>query len=438
MRRVAITGLSVVSPLGLDLKVFWHLLIAGHSGIKPLTQCHTDGLSSTLAGEVTDFDPTDFIPKKQARRMSRASQFAVASALMAVYDARLQFEMEDRGQIAVCMGTSIAGLREALDAHAEYIRKNCQHFNPFTMTSVFPNAVSGEVAISLGIHGVSETYSNGCSSTANALGRAYDLIQLGHAEVVIAGGTEAPLHHGILSAMDAGRMLANDSGGTVRNIPRPFDRTRCGIVLGEGAGCLVLEDYEHAIRRGARIYAELDGWSFTCDAHSMAKPESTGIEHTRAIRKTLSAAGWFPEEVDYINACGLGTAEMDLIETVAIKQALSAHAYNIPVSSLKGQLGHAFAASGAFQAVATALAIQHQVVPPTVNWVDPDPECDLDYVGSVGKAACVNHALVNSFGFGGKNVVVAMSRPNRSILATDSEWRTEKDVLGGALTGTHH
>lgn len=435
-RRVVITGLGIVSPLGLDLKLFWHYLSGGHSGIRPIQSFETKGLSSSLGAEVTDFDPTDFMQRKQARRMGRASQFAVAASMMAVHDAQLRLEWEDCEQIGVSMGTSIAGLKEALDAHADYIEKECRHFNPFTMTATFPNAVSGEVAIALGLHGDCETYSNGCSSTANAVGRAWDLIRSGKTDVMLAGGTDAPMHHGIFSAMDAGRMLACDEGGTVTNLPRPFDRSRSGTVIGEGAGCVVLEEYEHAIRRGARIYAELEGWSFTCDAHSMARPDGGGKEQTRALARSLTAAGWFPEEVDYINACGLGTVDLDVIETMAIKRALGSHAYRVPISSFKAALGHAFAASGAFQLVGTALVLAHQFIPPTLNLTDPDPACDLDYVAGCGRPARVDRALISSFGFGGKNIVLAVSRPNRAGELSDrraSEIRANELMLVGSF-----
>lgn len=409
-RRVVITGMGIVSPLGLDLRTFWHLLSQGRSGIKPITSFDTSPFNASLAGEVTDFDPTDFIQPKKARRMGRVSQFAVAAALMAGRDAELDLDQEDRHRAAVCFGTSVGGLKEAFEAHDSMLAKQYKHTNPFTMTTTFPNAVSAEVSIAMGTHGECETYSIGCSSTANAIGRGYDLIRSRDVDLVIAGGAEAPLHPTIFSAMDAGRTLAPDHGGTIRNLPRPFDRTRCGIVLGEGAGCLILEEYEHAARRGAPMHAELEGWAFTTDAYSMARPDETGKEHRRAIECALSSAHWFPEEVDYINACGLGTMDLDLIETIAIKQAMGSYAYRVPVSSFKSALGHAFAASGAFQLIGTVLALQHQFIPPTLHLTSPDPQCDLDYVACVGRAHTIQRALVNSFGFGGKNIVVAVSR----------------------------
>lgn len=414
-RRVVITGLGVVSPLGNDLRTFWHLLSEGASGIRPLSAFDTSPFSASLGAEVTDFDPTDFIPVKYARRMGRVSQFAVASALMAVRDAGLDLTEADRAEAAVSFGTSVGGLKEAFEAHDSMIRKQYQHTNPFTMTATFPNAVSSEVAIALGLHGQCETYSIGCSSTANAIGRATDLIRSGLADIVIAGGAEAPLHPTIFSAMDAGRVLAPDQRGAIRNLPRPFDLNRCGIVLGEGAGCIVLESFDHARQRGARMYTELEGWRFTCDAYSMAKPLDTGVEQRRAIEQALTTARWFPEEVDYINACGLGTRDLDMLETGAIKRSLGSHAYQIPVSSFKGALGHAFAASGAFQVIGTALALEHQFIPPTLNLTEPDPDCDLDYVAGEGRAATIHRALINSFGFGGKNVVLAMSRVEAGV-----------------------
>lgn len=437
-RRVVITGLGVVSPLGCDLELFWHLLSRGETGIKPITSFDTSPFGASLAGEITDFDPTDFIHPKKARRMGRVSQFAVASALMATRNAALDLEQEDRERVGVCFGTSVGGLKEAFEAHDSMLAKQYRHTNPFTMTTTFPNAVSAEVSIALGTHGECETYSIGCSSTANAIGRAYDLIRSHDVDIVVAGGAEAPLHPTIFSAMDAGRTLAPDQGGTIRDLPRPFDQTRCGIVLGEGAGCFILEEQEHAERRGAPIYAELEGWSFTTDAHSMARPEKTGKEHRRAIERAVASAHWFPEEVDYINACGLGTVELDLIETIAIKKAMGSSAYRIPVSSFKSALGHAFAASGAFQLIGTVLALQHQFIPPTLHLTHPDPQCDLDYVTGLGRSKTLQRALVNSFGFGGKNIVIAVSRVDvpalrDTILASESGSTYHERLVAPAL-----
>ncbi len=414
-RRVVVTGLGVVSPLGCDIGTFWHGLSRGESGVAPIGSFDTSPFGSALGAEVKDFDPADFLPRKQVRRMGRVTHFAVASAMMAVRDAGLELDQEDRYGIGVCMGTSIAGLKEALETHDSIQRKHFQHTNPFAMTSTFPNAVSAEIAIALNVHGACETYSNGCSSTANAIGRAYDLIATGQADLVIAGGAEAPLHPSIYAVMEAGRTLASDERGAIRNHPRPFDQTRSGMVLGEGAGCIVLEDYDRARRRQAKMYLELEGWAFTCDAYSMAKPLETGALQHRAIGRTLSAARWFPEEVDYVNACGLGTVDLDAIETGSIKRALGAHAYRIPVSSFKAALGHAFAASGAFQVIGTALAVEHQFIPPTLNLTTPDPVCDLDYVAVRGRPARIQRALINSFGFGGKNVVLAMAQVERAV-----------------------
>lgn len=437
-RRVVMTGLSVISPLGCDLGTFWHLLSQGSSGVAPITSFDTSPFGSSLGAEVKDFDPADFIPRKQVRRMGRVTHFAVAAAMMAVRDAQLDLERENRSEIGICMGTSIAGLKEALETHDSIIRKHYQHTNPFAMTSTFPNAVSAEVAIALNVHGNCETYSIGCSSTANALGRAFELIAAGHTDLVIAGGAEAPLHPSIFSVMEAARTLAPDERGTVRNHPRPFDRTRCGMVLGEGAGCVVLEEFEHARRRGAPMYAEMEGWGFTCDAYSMAKPLETGEQQQRAIEQTLTSAHWFPEEVDYINACGLGTIDLDAVETSAIKHALGHQAHRIPVSSFKGALGHAFAASGAFQVIGTALALEHQFIPPTLNLTTPDPSCDLDYVAMQGRPVRLRRALIDSFGFGGKNIVLALSHVNAATqhdpFLRTSEWdMVHRQPVGAAL-----
>ena len=435
-RRVVITGLGIVSPLGCDPATFWHLLSNGESGVGPISSFDTSPFQSSLAGEVRDFDATDFIPPKQARRMGRVSHFAVASALMAVRHAQLDLAKENRADTAVCFGTSVGGLKEAFAAHDAMLRK--QRLHPFTMTATFPNAVSAEVAIALDVHGGCETYSVGCSSTANAVGRAYDLIRSGQADIVIAGGAEAPLHPTIFAAMEAGRVLAPDLGGTVRDLPRPFDHTRCGIVLGEGAGCVVLEEYEHARSRDAKMYAELEGWSFTCDAYSMASPMESGQEQKRAIHQALLASKWFPEEVDYVSACGLGSIELDAVETTSLKEALGARAYHIPTSSFKSALGHAFAASGAFQIIGTALVLEHQFIPPTLHLTTPDPSCDLDYVAVKGRPARVQRTLINSFGFGGKNIVLALSHVD---IATSQEaalrgfgWEAVRDQPVGVFS----
>ncbi|WHZ23363.1 MAG: 3-oxoacyl-[acyl-carrier-protein] synthase, KASII [Nitrospira sp.] len=417
-RRVVITGMGVVSPLGSTVDLFWHLLSRGASAVKPITSFDTSPFHACLAAEVEDFDPEDFLHRKQARRMGRATQFAVASAMMATRDSGVDLEREDRASIGISIGTSIGGMKEAFEFHDAARRTAYERVNPFTMGMTFPNAISSEVAIVLGLHGPCETYSIGCSSTANAIGRAYEWIKSGQSDLVVAGGTEAPLHPSVYAAMDAGRALAPDERGTIRDLPRPFDKTRCGMVLGEGAGCFVLEDYDHARARGARMYAELEGWGFTCDAHSMVKPAATGQEQQRAAQLALSTAHWFPEEVDYVNACGLGTMDLDALETQTVKQVLGAHAYRVPVSSFKAALGHAFAASGAFQVIGTAKAMEHQFIPPTLNLTTPDPTCDLDYVSGQGRSAHLDRALINSFGFGGKNIVLALSRVDVGLAAT--------------------
>jgi len=409
-RRVVITGMGVISPLGCTANLFWHLLSRGESAVKPITSFDTSPFHACLAAEVRDFDPEDFLHRKQARRMGRATQFAVASAMMAVRDSGLDLERENRASIGISIGTSIGGMKEAFEFHDAARKTAYERVNPFTMGMTFPNAISSEVAIVLELHGPCETYSIGCSSTANAIGRAYEWIKSGQSDVVVVGGTEAPLHPSVYAAMDAGRALAPDERGAIRNLPRPFDKTRCGMVLGEGAGCFILEDYEHARTRGAKMHAEMEGWGFTCDAYSMVKPAATGHEQQRAAQLALSTAHWFPEEVDYVNACGLGTMELDALETQTLKQVLGSHAYRVPVSSFKSALGHAFAASGAFQVIGTALAMEHQFIPPTLHLNNPDPACDLDYVALQGRPTRIGKALVNSFGFGGKNVVLALSR----------------------------
>ena len=275
--------------------------------------------TASLAGEVADFDPTDFILPKKARRMGRVSQFAVASALMAARDAALDWDRENREQIAVCFGTSVGGLKEAFEAHDSMLAKQYKHTNPFTMTTTFPNAVSAEVSIALGTHGECETYSIGCSSTANAVGRAYDLIRSHDVDIAVVGGAEAPLHPTIFSAMDAGRTLAPDQGGTIRNLPRPFDRTRCGIVLGEGAGALLLEELEFARARGAKIWGEVVGVGSSTVADKIGKPN---LEKAvgQAVKMALADAKLDAKDIGHIHAHGLSTKAADASEAQALAE----------------------------------------------------------------------------------------------------------------------
>lgn len=407
--RVVVTGLGILSPLGSDVDQFWSRLCSGESGVAPATTFDTAPFMSSLVAEIHDFDPVNELGAKLARRADRVTQFGLVAALRAWADSGLNSDV-GMDKVGVCAGTSIGGLATAFKTHDFVKEGNFRRISPHTMSATFPNALSGEISIALGVTGQSETISNGCSSTAGALIRASEQIRSGDCNAVVVVGAEAPLHPTIFAAMAAGGMLAPDDGGRVRDLPRPFDANRCGIVMGEGAGGLVLENYDHAMQRGATIYGELVGSGVSCDAYSMFKPRGDGLLAQRAIGQALLTVSDLGNQVDYINACGLGTLDLDRAETLAIKIALGQRAHQIPISSLKGALGHAFAASGAFQVIATLLSMRDGIIPPTLNLTVADQECDLGYVRNAYQMPNLRHALVNSFGFGGKNVVLALAK----------------------------
>ncbi|WP_165922962.1 beta-ketoacyl-[acyl-carrier-protein] synthase family protein [Sulfurirhabdus autotrophica] len=411
--RVVVTGLGIVSPLGSDITQFWSRLCAGESGVAPATSFDTSSFASSLVAEVCDFDQVNTLGAKLSRRTDRVTQFGLLAALRAWSDSGFDVALGTTDDIGVCAGTSIGGLGTAFRTHDLVREGNLRRISPFTMSATFANALSGEISIALGVTGPSESISNGCSSTASAMVRAAELIRNGECRAVVVVGAEAPLHPTIFAAMEAGGMLAPDDGGRIRDLPRPFDARRCGIVMGEGAGSVILEDYSYAAQRGARIYGELVGSGASCDAYSMFKPREDGMLARLAIEKAIQTAGWNAHQVDYINACGLGTTDLDRVETHAIKMALGQDAGRIPISSVKGALGHAFAASGIFQIITSLLSIRDGIIPPTLHLSESDPECDLSYVRKMHQTPHLQRILVNSFGFGGKNVVLALAQVDR-------------------------
>lgn len=409
-RRVVVTGMGLVSPLGSDLRTFWNGLCHKQSGVRPIVSFDTAPFRSSLGGQVTGFDVTDFIRCDDARQMSKASHFAVAAALMAVGDADLIIDDRNADRIVVSIGTALGGLTDTLEAQA-VARSSHGYFS----LPDFADDMSVHIARALKLQGSCEIYSNGCASTANAIGRAYDSIQRGDTDVAIAGGTEAPFHPYVFSRIESDGLLAPDFHGAVIDLPRPFDDRGCGMVLGEGAGCLVLESYERAIGRHACIYGEVAGWGMTFNGEADEAQTSRLCGRTRAIKKALRSAHWFPEEIDYINASGLGIQALDIEETQAIKDALGPRAYQIPISTLKPSVGHAFGASGAFQIISTLLSMQHQYVPATLNLQGANPQCDLDYVSTVGRPWLIRKSLINSFGIVGSHIVLAVRHSDNSL-----------------------
>ncbi|WP_250847055.1 beta-ketoacyl-ACP synthase II [Aquisphaera insulae] len=406
-RRVVITGLGTVNPLGLDVGTSWQGLCEGRSGIGPITLFDAGAFAVRFAGEVKGFSPAALPDPHAAKRMDRFAQFAVHAALEAVRDGGLDLSAGDPYRRGIVLGCGIGGLSEFESGHAAYTRGGPRRISPFVIPKMMPNAAPACVAIQLGLMGPSTAVASACASSGDAVHDAARAIQRGEADVMLSGGSEAAITPMGLGGFVSARALSTRNESPTA-ASRPFDRDRDGFVLSEGAGIVLLEELEHARRRGARIYAEVLGFGRTNDAYGIAAPHPEGRGASRAIRLALEDAGLNPQDVDYINAHATSTALGDEIETRAIKEALGEHAFGVAVSSTKGMTGHLCAASGAIELIASTLAIAHGVIPPTVNYETPDPACDLDYVPNAARERRVRHALSTSFGFGGHNTCLAI------------------------------
>ena len=406
-RRVVITGLGTVNPLGLDVASSWEALRAGRSGIGPIEQFDAGAFPVRFAGEVKGFDPATLPDPRAARRMDRFAQFAVHAAMEAVRDSGLDLSAGDPYRHGVVLGCSIGGLGEFEGGHSSYLSGGPRRMSPFLIPKMMPNAAPACVAIQFGLMGPSAAVASACASSADSVADAFRAVQRGEADVMLTGGADASITPLGLGGFVAARALStrNDSPQAAS---RPFDRDRDGFVLSEGAGVVVLEDLDHARSRGARIYAELLGCGRTNDAYGIAAPHPDGRGAVRAIRLALDDAGLDPGDIDYINAHATGTVLGDEVETRAIKEVFGDRAYRLAISSSKGMTGHLCGASGAVELIASALAVVHGVVPPTVNYENPDPACDLDYVPNVARELRVRRALSTSFGFGGHNTCLAI------------------------------
>ncbi|MGQ9532634.1 MAG: beta-ketoacyl-ACP synthase II [Desulfotomaculales bacterium] len=407
--RVVVTGMGVVSPVGTGLETFWSSLVAGRSGIGPITRFDATEFATRIAGEVRDFDPTRYLDKKEARRMDRFTQFAVAAAGMALEDAGLAAASLDRDRVAVILGCGIGGIETLEDQARVLVQRGPGRISPFFVPMMIPNMAAGQIAITYGFRGPNVTTVTACASGANAIGDAFKMIQRGQVDAVITGGTEAPITPLSVAGFCSMKALSTRNEEPERAC-RPFDAGRDGFVMSEGAAVLVLEGLSHARRRGARIYAEVLGYGSSCDAYHITAPDPEGAGAALAMAAALADAGLGPEDIDYINAHGTSTPLNDRLESLAIKQVFGPRAYEIPVSSTKSMIGHLLGAAGAIEAVATILTMVRGVIPPTINYEEPDPECDLDYVPNVARPARVNRALSNSLGFGGHNVTLIFGR----------------------------
>ncbi|MDO8595657.1 MAG: beta-ketoacyl-ACP synthase II [Sulfuricaulis sp.] len=408
-RRVVITGVGVVSPLGNDVQTTWEALLAGRSGLGPITLFDASAFESRIAGELKGFDPAAYVTPKEAKRMERFVQFAVASAKMAVADAHLDLTQGDPYRTGVIIGSGIGSLRIIEEQHSVLLEKGPKRITPFLIPMLIVNMAPGQVAIQLGIKGPNSCTATACASGAHAVGDSFRIIERGDADVMLCGGTESavtPLGIGGFCAL----MALSKRNDDPTKASRPFDKERDGFVMGEGAAVLVLEELEHAKRRGAQIYAEMAGYGMTGDAYHMTAPTPDGEGAAHAMAIAMKDAKLRPEQISYINAHGTSTELNDKIETLAIKKAFGAAAKTVAVSSTKSMTGHLLGAAGGIEAVICALAIKHQVAPPTINYEHPDPNCDLDYIPNTARPMKIEAALSNSLGFGGHNATLVLKR----------------------------
>jgi len=408
-RRVVITGLGVLSSIGFGKDAFWESLRLGRSGVSRIEAFDPAEFTTQFAGEIKNFNPADFIDAKRLRRMDRTSQFAVACAKMAVQDAGVDLHCNGRDKTGVIIGTAMAGHGYILEQHRTLMQKGPMKINPFTALASFPDACASNVSIELGVTGPSFSIATACSSASDAGGYAFEAIRSGTVDFLIMGGAEASIYPGILAAFCVARALSTRNEEP-QKASRPFSRDRDGFVLGEGAGMLVLEEYEHAKKRGAQIYAEILGHGMTCDAYHMTAPDPEGKEAVRAMQMAMRNAGVNPEDIDYINAHGTSTVLNDKTETMIIKKVFGPRAGKIPISATKSMVGHLIGAAGSVELIATILAMKHAEIPPTINYTVSDPECDLDYVPNQSRKAVIRKAMKNSFGFGGKNSILIIGK----------------------------
>jgi len=409
LRRVVVTGLGAVTPIGNDVAQYWEGLRSGRNGVAAITLFDASRHACRFAAEVKNFDPTGWLEPKEAKRWDRFCQFGVVAAKQAVQDAGLTIDDTNRNRVGVSIGSGVGGLL-MMETQAQVLNdRGPDRVTPFCVPMMIPNMATGLTAIALGARGPSSAVATACAAGSNAIGDAFRQIQLGLADVMICGGAESAITPLGVAAFASAKALSfrNDDPATAS---RPFDLERNGFVIGEGAGMLVLESLDHALARGATPLAEIVGYGTTCDAHHITSPSPGGVGGAEAMRLALVDADLKPEDVDYVNAHGTSTQANDSNETAAIKSALGERARQIPVSSTKSMTGHLLGGSGGIEAVASVLAIGHNLVPPTINYHTPDPACDLDVVPNVARDHIVNVVLSNSFGFGGHNVCLAFRR----------------------------
>ncbi len=411
-RRVVVTGMGALTPIGLNVEAFWEAMMRGESGAAPITYFDPEPFATKFACELKGFDPTEYMDRKEARRLDPFSQYAIVAADQAIADAGLDAELmtpEQKDRVGVIFGSGIGGMQVFHQQTATYIESGPRRLSPFFIPMLIPDIAPGHISIKYGFRGPNYCVVSACATGNNNIGDALMLIRQGYADVVICGGSEAAVSELGIGGFNAMKALSTRNDDPAR-ASRPFDATRDGFVLGEGAGALVLESLEHARARGARIYAEVAGLGMSADAHHITAPDPEGRGACLAMRSALRDAGVAPEDVDYLNMHGTSTPLGDVAETNAIKAVFGEHAYRMNLSSTKSMTGHLLGAAGAVEAIATILATVHDTIPPTINFEHPDPACDLNYTFNTPQQRTVNVALSNAFGFGGHNTCVVVRK----------------------------
>jgi len=408
-KRVVITGMGAITPLGCGIKKFWSSLLEGKSGIDRISKFDTEEFATKIAGEVRDFDPEDFIEKKEIKRLDRFAQFAIASTKMALEDSELDLSSTDKTRVGVVLGSGIGG-SETWEEQSNILReKGPRRISPFFIPMMIINMASGQVSMAFGLEGPNFTIVTACASGTNAIGEAFRTLQIGDADVMVTGGTEASITRLSLAGFSSMKALSTNNDDPQR-ASRPFDKNRDGFVMGEGCGIVILETLEHALKRDAKIYAELVGYGATADAYHITQPAPGGEGAVRAMRNAIIDAGISDDEIDYINAHGTSTPINDKFETMAIKKVFGSHAKKVSISSTKSMTGHLLGAAGAIELIASTLAVYNDKIPPTINYESVDPDCDLDYVPNAAIEKTVNAALSNSLGFGGHNATLIIKK----------------------------
>ncbi len=407
-RRVVVTGIGAVSPLGNDAEISWNNAVKGVSGIGPVTRVNAEDYPAKVAAELKDFDIETFIDKKEARKMDRFTHYAVAASLMAVKDADIEINDDNAPRVGVWIGSGIGGMETFEKQHETFLNRGYRRVSPFFVPMMIPDMATGQVSIILGARGFNSCTVTACATGTNSIGDAFKVIQRGDADVMISGGAEAPITRMAFAGFCANTALSTNPDP--KTASRPFDKNRDGFVMGEGAGIVVLEELEHALSRGAKIYAEIVGYGATGDAYHITAPAPEGEGGARAMAMALEDGGLKPEDIGYINAHGTSTDYNDKFETMAIKKVFGDQAYKVAVSSTKSMTGHLLGAAGGIEAIFTVLSLKHGILPPTINYETPDPECDLDYIPNEARHHEIQAAISNSLGFGGHNATIAFRK----------------------------